>query len=199
MNLLTYKKFYWILLINLAMLTIMPQNKAFSQADQEDDWRKQEESDIKFPYYKDKYEDTLDLPFEKVWEAAVLTIEDINCMIITKNPRQGDDGLYRGTIQSDFCVFAQADTVLKNMKYYSIEMPFIRGGVWQNARFQYKYVIKELENGMCSVRMIGEISGFENHVTSKVHFWKSNGFKEFQMLERLKMKLGLPHKFQENL
>jgi hypothetical protein len=166
---------------------------------QDDDWRSKEQVDTRFPYLKDKYEDTLNLPFDKVWEAAVSCIEGINCQIITKNPRSGDDGLYKGTIQSDFCVFAQGDTTVKNLKYYSIETPFIRGGVWVNARFQYKFIIKELESGDCYVRIIGEISGFEEHVTNKVHFWESNGFKEYQMMQRLRMNLGLPHDFKENL
>jgi hypothetical protein len=166
---------------------------------QDDDWRSSEQLDTRFPYLKDKYEDTLNLPFSQVWDAAVKCIDDINCQTITKNPRSGDDGLYRGTITSDYCVFALGDTTLKNMKYYSIEVPFIRGGVWANARFQYKFIIRELEAGGCYVRIIGEISGREEHVTNKVHFWESNGFKEYQMMERLKMELGLPHDFKENL
>lgn len=181
----------------IVLLAITSSPFIYSQDD--DDWRAKEQSDTRFPYLKDKYEDTLNLPFEQVWEAAIACIDSINCQIITKNPRQGDDGLYRGTIQSDFCVFALGDTVLRNLKYYSVEVPFIRGGIWANARFQYKFVIKELENGACSVRIIGEVSGFENHVTNKVHFWQSNGFKEFQMLERLKKFLGLPNNFKENL
>ncbi|MBX3043965.1 MAG: hypothetical protein KIT33_08370 [Candidatus Kapabacteria bacterium] len=166
---------------------------------QDDDWRSKEQVDTRFPYLKEKYEDTLNLDFEKVWESAIKCIEDINCMIITKNPRAGDDGLYRGTLQSDYCVFALGDTVLRNLKYYSVELPFIRGGIWENARFQYKFIIRELEEGGCYVRITGEISGKERLVTNKVHFWQSNGFKEYQMMERLKMECGLPHDFKENL
>jgi hypothetical protein len=194
-----YTNFNVRAILMIAVLFIVLSAPVMFAQEGEDDWKSKEQVDTRFPYLKDKYEDTLNLPFEKVWEAAVACIESINCQIITKNPRQGDDGLYRGTIQSDFCVFALGDSVLRNLKYYSVELPFIRGGVWVNARFQYKFIIKELEDGNCSVRMIGEVSGFEDHVTMKVHFWQSNGFKEYQMLERLKMNLGLPHNFKENL
>ncbi|GAB1370984.1 hypothetical protein MASR1M45_10460 [Candidatus Kapaibacterium sp.] len=186
-------------LILTILLSVVVLNTNLIAQESDDDWKAKEQVDTKFPYLKDKYEDTLKLGFEQVWEAAVTCIDDINCQIITKSPRQGDDGLYKGTIQSDFCVFAIGDTVLKNLKYYSVEVPFIRGGIWANARFQYKIIIRELEDGNCYVRMIGEVSGMESHVTNKVHFWQSNGFKEYQMMERIKMKLGLPHNFKENL
>lgn len=183
------------LLVASLMLTIF----TITLSAQDDDWRNREQVDTRFPFLKDKYEDTLNLTFEEVWQAAITSIEDINCMIITKNPRTGDDGLYKGTIQSDFCVFAVGDSSLQNMKFYSVEDPFIRGGVWSNARCQYKFIIRELEAGGCFVKITAELSGTERHVTNKVHFWQSNGFKEYQMMERVKMKLGLPNDFKENL
>ena len=192
-------KFYTTFLKIITLVIIFTGFTISALAQDDDDWRAKEQVDTRFPYLKDKYEDTLNMPFEKVWESALKCIEDINCQIITKNPRAGDDGLYKGTIQSDFCVFAMGDTALDDMKYYSVELPFIRGGVWVNARFQYKFIIKELESGGCYVRMIGELSGFERHVTNKVHFWQSNGFKEYQMIERLKKELGLPNDFKEHL
>ena len=188
-----------ILKVVLIMTLLIGFNLTLLSQAQEDDWRNKEQVDTRFPYLKDKYEDTLNLPFDKVWESALKCIENINCQIITKNPRAGDDGLYRGTIQSDFCVFALGDTTYQNMKYYSVEVPFIRGGVWENARMQYKFIIREMEEGGCYVKISGELSGFEHHVTNKVHFWQSNGFKEYQMMERLKMELGLPHDFKESL
>lgn len=186
-------------LIRFSLISVLLATLALNLFAQDDDWRNKEQVDTRFPYLKDKYEDTLKLSFEEVWEGALKCIEDINCMIITKNPRAGDDGLYRGTIQSDFCVYAVGDTSLQNMKYYSLEVPFIRGGVWTNARCQYKFIIRELEEGGCFVKITAELSGTERHVTNKVHFWQSNGFKEYQMMERLKMTLNLPNDFKENL
>ncbi|MCO5251851.1 MAG: hypothetical protein M9949_10580 [Candidatus Kapabacteria bacterium] len=164
----------------------------------QDDWRGQTiETKDNFPYLKDKYEMTLDQTFDTVWEAAKKSIEEINCSIITANTRQDDEGLYRGTIQSDFCIFAVGDTTLQNMRYYSVDLPFIRGGVWVNGRMQYKIIVRETPDDKVYVLLNGEISGMESHVTSKVHFWKSNGFKESMMMERIKMHLGLPYELKE--
>jgi hypothetical protein len=166
----------------------------------QDDWRGQTiETKEQFPYLKEKYEMTLDQTFDTVWEAAKKSIEQINCSIITANTRQDDEGLYRGTIQSDFCIFAVGDTTLKNMRFYSVDLPFIRGGVWANGRMQYKIIVRETQDDKVYVLLTGEISGMESHVTSKVHFWKSNGFKESMMIERIKMNLGLPHDLKEQL
>jgi len=151
----------------------------------------------KFPYLKDKYELTVDKPFDQVWESAIKSIDELNCMIASKNSRQDDDGLYKGKIESDFCIFAVGDTVWQNFKYYAVAPPFIRGGVWETGRFQYKIIIKEEDNGQTYIRVIGEVSGHETHVTDKVHFFKSNGFKETMMLERIKKNLGLPYDIKE--
>lgn len=151
----------------------------------------------KYPYLKEKYEYTFEKGFDEVWEAVLKSIEEIECQIMQKNSRQDDNGLYRGKIESDFCIFAIGDTAWKNFKYYAIEPPFIRGGVWVSGRFQYKFILREEENGNTYVRIIGEVSGFEIHVTNKVHFFKSNGFKETMMLERLKKNLGLPYDIKE--
>jgi hypothetical protein len=158
------------------------------------DWEGEEiEVEEKYPYLKDTYEEVFDLPFEEVWEAAIESIEEINCMIISKNPRQTDEGLLKGVIKSDFCVFARGDTTYEGLTYYSLKdsLPYIRGAVWKNGRMQYRWIIKEDEDRMVHVRLIGEISGMESHVTRKVHFWKSNGFFETKMFERLRNKLGL--------
>ncbi len=151
----------------------------------------------KYPYLKEKYEFTFQKGFDEVWEAVLKSIEEIDCQIMQKNSNQDDNGLYRGKIESDFCIFAIGDTVWKNFKYYAVEPPFIRGGVWVSGRFQYKFILREQENGETYVRIIGEVSGFEKHVTNRVHFFKSNGFKETMMLERLKKNLGLPFELKE--
>ncbi len=151
----------------------------------------------KYPYYKDKYEYTLELPFDQVWESAIKSIEEINCQIISKHSKQDDNGLYKGKLESDFCIFAVGDTAWQNFKYYAMEPPFIRGGVWVSGRFQYKIIVKEEENGSTYIRIIGEVSGFETHVTDKVHFFKSNGFKETMFIERIKKNLGLSYEIKE--
>ena len=165
---------------------------------EDDNWKQEtttEESD--FPYLKEKYEETFKLPFDQVWEAAVKSIDEINCQIINKQSKQDDNGLYKGKIESDYCIFAVGDTVWQNFNYYGVKPPFIRGGIWVSGRFQYKFIIKENEDGSTYLRLIGEVSGFETHVTDRFHFFQSNGFKETMMLERVKKNLGLPYEIKE--
>lgn len=161
---------------------------------QKEEWTTEKE---KFPYLKEKYELTVDKPFDEVWQASLKSIEELNCMIINKSSKQDDNGLYKGKVESDFCVFAEGDSVWQNFKYYATEPPFIRGGVWKTGRFQYKIIVKEEENGQTYIRVMGEVSGHETHVTNKVQFFQSNGFKETMMIERIKKNLGLPYEFKE--
>jgi hypothetical protein len=164
----------------------------------EEDWKSDTYVEKpKYPYLKEKYEDTFKLPFNKVWEAAALSIENINCQIIAKNTKQDDEGLYKGKIESDFCVFAVGDTTWDNLKFYATDLPFIRGGTWVTGRFQYKIIIRENKDGSTYLRVIGEVSAFESYVTTKVHFFQSNGFKESMMMERVKKNLELPYDLKE--
>lgn len=166
----------------------------------QDDWRQGTiQTKDKHPYLKEKYELTLEQSFDVVWEAVKKSVEEINCSIISANTRQDDQGLYRGSLNSDFCIFAQGDTTLRNLRYYSVDVPFIRGGVWANGRMQYKINVRETEDDKVYIRVSGEISGMESHVTSKVHFWQSNGFLETMMVERIKKNLGLPNQLLEGL
>jgi hypothetical protein len=84
------------------------------------------------------------------------------------------------------CVFVEGEgKTIDTLQRYSLKVPVIRGGVWINGRMQYKFIIKEQEDGQVHLRLIGEVSGFENYVTSSVHFWESNGILETRMLRRI--------------
>ncbi|MFP4543005.1 MAG: hypothetical protein ACOC2K_02585 [Bacteroidota bacterium] len=163
-------------------------------SDEEPDWRKQEQKEIPegMKFYKEKYEEVFDAPFEDVWEAILSSVEERNCMVIRKNTRQTDEGFFKGSIHSDFCVFATAtaeEKVQDSLKKYSLRVPFIRGGVFINGRMQYKFVVSEQEDGTVRVLLKGEVSGFEEHVTGQVHFWESNGYLETRMMENIRRKL----------
>ncbi|OGU60890.1 MAG: hypothetical protein A2X64_11125 [Ignavibacteria bacterium GWF2_33_9] len=144
--------------------------------------------DAKMQYYnKDGYDIDLPYAFEKVYRACVKAIEENGCQIMQESYNQTDEGLYKGKVFSDYCVFiGKCDTTLDAIKRYSVKEPTIRGGVWVNGRIQYKFVLKELENGNTHLKLKGEISGREDYVTAKVHFWESCGIFEHDIIEKIK-------------
>ncbi|MFP4526922.1 MAG: hypothetical protein ACLFQX_00110 [Candidatus Kapaibacterium sp.] len=140
-------------------------------------------------YYKDKYEAVYNRPFEDVWAAVKESVKEIGCMVMTENYRQTDEGFFKGVIKSDMCVFVEGDETLDSLKKYSLKVPVIRGGIWTNGRMQYKFILKEQEDASVELLLNGEVSGWEDHVTSSVHFWQSNGMFETFMLNRINRKL----------
>lgn len=164
---------------------------------QEEEFQLQEEEEIeskgdRLKYYRERYEETFQETFENVWLAIKKSLEDISCMISYEKYQQDTSGLYRGTIKSDFCVFAMGkDTTFKLLKRYSYEMPLIRGGIWINGRIQYTFRVTEKSDGTVFLSFKGQLSGFEDFVTHQVHFWKSNGYLETKMLERIKANIPL--------
>jgi hypothetical protein len=139
-------------------------------------------------FFREKYE--LNFPnetFEHVFKAITKSLEEKSCQLMKKTYNQNDQGFYKGTVISDYCIFAMGkDTTIDNLKLYSIAVPIIRGGVWTTGRFQYKFIIEEKEDGSVYFRIKGEVSGFESFVTESVHFWESNGYLETKMMERVK-------------
>ena len=138
-------------------------------------------------YFKEKYEDSLSYSFEVVWNAIKLSLENISCLISQEKYSQTDQGLFKGSLKSDYCVFSQGkDTTFNVLKKYSIEVPYIRGGLWLNGRIQYKFNLTERENNTIYIVLKAELSGWEDFVTHEVHFWKSNGYLETMMMKNIK-------------
>lgn len=156
--------------------------------DMKEDYKEEVPEHLK--YYKEKYEETFDVPFETVWNAVKKSIDEISCMIAQQKYSQSDDGLYKGTVKSDFCVLSLGDSSFDVMKKYSRDFPVIRGGVWINGRIQHTVVIKETAEHKVVLLLRSELSGFEDFVTHEVHFWKSNGMLETRMIEAIKKNLA---------
>ncbi len=159
--------------------------KQEEQNQQEDKFKEEIPENLK--YYKEKYEMDVDAPFELVFRAVKKSITDDNCMILNESYSQTDSGLYKGSVRSDFCVFAQGtDSTFNVLERYSLVMPTIRGGVWANGRIQYRFVIRELASGKVHILLKGELSGLEQYVTNEVQFWQSNGILETKMMDDVK-------------
>lgn len=177
--------------LGLVFMLQLQNCKTIAPGSDDTSWKAQEvEEEVKYKFLKDKYDATYDASFETVFNSVLESIEDINCMIMVKTPEQDEEtGLFRGKIVSDYCIFAVGDTTEEVLKYYSIDVPFIRGGNWSNGRMRYTFNLKEQEDGTVYLLLEGEISGFEKHATNKVHFWKSNGYFETKMMERIDEKV----------
>lgn len=151
-----------------------------------------EKIDERTRYYKEKYELKLEKSWDEVWAACLSVVEDLKCQIMQKKSSQTDEGLNKGSVQTDFCVFASGKEEVKDsIIKYSYNMPTIRGGVWENARIQHKFILKEAEDMSVNLLLKSELSGRENNVTNQVHFWQSNGYLETMAIELLKKKLNI--------
>ncbi len=137
-------------------------------------------------FYQAKYEAEYSEPIQLVVDAVNKSIEDINC-VVTKNAMKTDrKGRMKAIVRSDYCVFAEGDSTFKLLKKYSYKIPHIKGGSWINGRMQYKFMVKEKNDSTVYLLLKGQMSGFENTMTNRVHFWKSNGMFEHRMLESIK-------------
>lgn len=149
-------------------------------------------------FYKEKYE--IKVPAggtkttEEIFDVIVKIVEDGKCQVGTKTikPDEKNNGLLKGKVESDFCVFVDGkDLAFDTLQVYSYKLPVIRGGIWENGRIQYKVYLKEYDDGAVDLLIKAEISGMESFVTNDIHFWKSNGIFETRLVEKIKTKLGI--------
>ena len=186
-------KYYFATFILLAIFTLINSNPLtiYAQEAEETEVDSTEEYDEDIPerlrFYKEQYEATYNFTFEIVWGAIKKAIESNDCLIEQESTPKQVNGLYKGSVKSNMCVFVEnTDSTFELLNRYSYYLPVIYGGVWINGRIQYKFSIREQEDGSCKIILKTEMSGFEEKVTSQVHFWKSNGLLEMAILEKVK-------------
>jgi len=137
-------------------------------------------------YYQAKYEAEYNEPIQLVVDAVNKAIDDIDCVVTKNVMKTARNGRMKAIIRSDYCVFAEGDSTFDLIKKYSYKTPHIRGGSWLNGRMQYKFMLKEKNDSTVYLLLKGNLSGFEDTMTNRVHFWKSNGIFEHRMLESIK-------------
>lgn len=173
-------------LFSLSML-LMPAFNAYSQDKSSDKPEFKKEIPERLRYYKEKYDTTYTQPFDIVWNAVQNSITETGCQIASKKSTQDDKGLYKGNIKSDNFVFVySSDSTYTVLQEYSLDLPFIRGGVWVNGRIAYKFHLQELETNKVEVTLTSQMSGYESHVTDEMQYWKSNGKLETHLMEVIK-------------
>lgn len=130
-------------------------------------------------------------PFPKLFKAVKTTLEEKGCRIERDKYSEGDDGLFKGIVKSEFCVFVTGvDSTMDVLERYSQRVPVIRGGQWASGRVQYIIVLKEKEDNSVDFELKAEISAFEEYVTSQVHFFPANGVLEKELIDALKANLA---------
>lgn len=136
-------------------------------------------------------EENLKKPFPTVWKAIHNALETMSCRVETeKYSQSGDDNLFKGNIRTENWIFITGeDSTLDVLEKYGV-VPTIRAGRWVSGRAQFKFIVREKDDETTDVRLTTEISGFEEYVTQKVHFWNSNGVLDAQILEKIKKALA---------
>ena len=147
-----------------------------------------EEVPERLKYYKEKYEETFQAPFEVVWSSVKEALALYKSQVAQQKNSQDDEGLFKGVIRSDNYVFTEGkDTSYQVLQKYQYNMKYIPSGIWINGRINYKIILKEVETNVVKMTLTSEMSALESYVTEEYHFWKSNGILETEFIEKLKI------------
>ena len=170
----------------LSFVFILNSNFIFAAIDDEDE-DDEEEVHSSLKYMRDKYIEFYDADFNVVFEAAKRLLTSSGIEVDRDVTADNDLGLQKGMIRSGVAVLSQkTDSAFKIIQKYAYKPPFIRGGVWTSARLLYKILLNDEGNGKISVVFENEFSGFEDHITFKVHFFKTNGLIEYEGFAKIR-------------
>jgi hypothetical protein len=137
------------------------------------------------------FNENFQVAFPKLFKVIKNTLQEKGCAVERDKYSEGDEGLFKGIIKSEFCVFVEGeDSTYTFLQRYSQRVPVIRAGTWSAGRIQYIIVLKEKDDNSVDMELKAEVSGFENYVTGQMHFFPANGIKEKEFIEALKANLA---------
>lgn len=125
-----------------------------------------------------KIEATYSKSFPTVWKCIRNAIlEGNSCQLEYDKYSQNDKNLLRGKIQSVYCIIATgADSTKDVLEREGGEfVPFIRGASWVAARVQYTVNVVENPDKTVKIIVKGELSGYEDFITNRFHYFPSLG------------------------
>jgi len=137
------------------------------------------------------FNENLPYSFPKVFKTIKTTLQDKGCSLERDKYSEGDNGLFKGNIKSEFCVFVEGeDSTYTFLQRYSQRVPTIRGGIWLAGRVQYIIILREKDDQTVDMELKAEISGFEQYVTNQMQFFPANGVLEKEFIALLKENLA---------
>lgn len=134
--------------------------------------------------------DTLNYPIKTVWKSIkrAFFMKGSFSDPSTREPKLDDKtNLYRGSIRSDFCVFAAGDDTTADVLERYGRLPVIRGGKWIAGRAKYEFLVREITEEQTMISLVCGVSGYEDAVTGSVHFWNSNGILDQEILALIRL------------
>jgi hypothetical protein len=87
-------------------------------------------------------------------------------------------------IETGFRQLVEGDGFFTKMSEYG-EVPYIRSPGWTVGRAKLMINFETLENGKVTVKVLGQLSGFEDRFTNIWHYWKSNGKLEQEAMDAI--------------
>ncbi len=151
-------------------------------------------------HYKEKYEAKYEnAPFEIVWTSVKEVLDEMKCYYQTPSYRVDTSGYYIGSITTEDWIFAEGeDSTYDLIKRYSLDVPQIPGAIWSTGRLNFKFRVQQISDKAILITLRTKMSGKENSATQQVHFWKSNGLLEEEVLAKIEAKMQAYFKENSN-
>lgn len=87
-------------------------------------------------------------------------------------------------IETGFRQMVEGSDFFQVMSEYG-EVPYIRSPGWTVGRAKMMVNFEKLENGKVTVKVLGQLSGYEDRFTNLWHYWKSNGRLEQEAMDAI--------------
>jgi hypothetical protein len=90
----------------------------------------------------------------------------------------------RKQIETEFRQLANEDTFDDVMDKYG-DVPYMRSPGWTTGRVKLFVTLEEIDSNRTAVKVLGQLSGYEERFTNRWHYWRSNGKLEDEAMNAI--------------
>lgn len=94
-------------------------------------------------------------------------------------------------IETSFRQLADADDFFEVMEQYG-DIPYMRSPGWSTGRVKVNVSFEEIDSVRTGIKVLAQLSGFEERFTNIWHYWSSNGKVEQEVMGAIIAKLEGP-------
>jgi hypothetical protein len=105
--------------------------------------------------------------FDQVFKAAKTGLESAGYIVNYSSKK-------KKLVETEFRQLANEDSFDTTMEKYG-DVPYMRSPGWTTGRVKLWVSLEQIDSNRTAVKVLGQLSGYEERFTNRWHYWRSNG------------------------
>jgi hypothetical protein len=115
--------------------------------------------------------------FDQVFKAVKTGLESVGYIVNYSSKK-------KKLVETEFRQLADEDTFDDTMEKFG-DVPYMRSPGWTTGRVKLWVTLEQIDSARTAVKVLGQLSGYEERFTNRWHYWRSNGKLEEQAMNSI--------------